>query len=242
MTRRDALKLPLTAFAMCAAGSPQNGGMGSRNVKAARRGEPSALPFNARFVNVAHTAGLRAPVIYGGITHNDYIPESMGCGVAFIDYDNDGWQDVIVLTGRRWQSTPDDAVIRLYRNNRDGTFTDVSHKSGLARSVWAMGITIGDYDNDGFDDIFVTCLGQNILFRNNGDGTFSDVTEKAGLLHPGSRYGSGCSWIDYDRDGNLDLFVASYLDYETARLPPRGKDPTCNYRGTPVYCLSLIHI
>jgi hypothetical protein len=237
MTRREWLALPLGALAVN--GSParaQNLGMGSRGVKAAPRGKPSGLPFHARFVNVARQAGLRSPVIYGDVADNDYILESMGCGVAFLDYDNDGWQDIVVLTGRRWQATPAEAIIRLYRNNRDGTFSDVTAKSGLGRSVWASGITVGDYDNDGFDDLFITCWGQNILFHNNGDGTFSDVTEKAGLIHPGVRFGSGCTWIDYDRDGRLDLFVAHYMVFDPEKLPKRGKDPTCNYRGVPVYC------
>ena len=110
----------------------------------------------------------------------------MGCGAAFLDYDNDGWLDIIVLTGRRSQATPEGAIIRLYRNNRDGTFSDVTREIGPGRSVWATGITVGDYDNDGFDDVFITCWGQNLLFHNNGNGTFTDVTEKAGLTAPGS--------------------------------------------------------
>jgi hypothetical protein len=159
----------------------------------------------------------------------------MGCGAAFLDYDNDGWLDIIVLTGLRLP--PDGAIIRLYRNNRDGTFTDVTQKSGLGRhSVWATGITVGDYDNDGFDDVFVTCWGKNFLFHNNGNGTFSDVSEKAGLILPGARYGTGCTWIDYDRDGQLDLFVAHYVDFDPGKVPIRGKDPGCNYNGVPVFC------
>jgi hypothetical protein len=210
--------------------------MGSRGLKPLPRGKSSGLPFHAHFTNVAAKAGLTAPTVYGDIKFNDFIVDSMGCGVAFFDYDNDGWQDVLVLTGRRWKATPDEAVIRLYRNNRDGTFSDVTAKSGLGKSVWALGVTIGDYDNDGFDDVFITCWGQNLLFRNNHDGTFSDVTEKAGLTHSGVRYGSGCTWIDYDRDGKLDLFVAHYMVFDPKTMPPRGKDPTCNYRGVPVYC------
>jgi enediyne biosynthesis protein E4 len=236
MTRRQALALPLAALVAEGQAGAQNGGMASRGVSPALRDKPSGLPFHAHFVNVAHAAGLRAPVIYGDIAYHDYILDSMGCGVAFLDYDNDGWQDIVVLTGRRWQATPAEAIIRLYRNNRDGTFTDVTAKSGLGRSVWASGITVGDYDNDGFDDIFITCWGQNILFHNNGDGTFGDVTEKAGLMHAGTRFGSGCTWIDYDRDGRLDLFVAHYMVFDRDIMPPRGKDPTCTYLGVPVYC------
>jgi len=185
---------------------------------------------------VARAAGLRSPVIYGPSGHADYILEAVGCGAAFLDYDNDGWLDIILLTGRRLDATPDDATIRLYRNNRDGTFVDVTDKSGLGRSVWATGITVADYDNDGFDDVFITCWGQNLLFHNNGDGTFSDVTRKAGLIHEGDRFGTGCTWIDYDRDGRLDLFVSHYNAFDLKKIPPRGKDPACNYNGVPVLC------
>jgi hypothetical protein len=233
MTRREALALALFS---AGAARGQNVGMGSRSVQPVQRAKPSNIPFNARFVNVAQAAGLRSPIIYGDVATNDYILESMGCGVAFVDYDNDGWQDIVLLTGRRLRNTPEAASIRLYRNNRDGTFLDVTAKSGLGRSVWASGITVGDYDNDGFDDLFISCFGQNILFHNNGDGTFTDVTAKAGLTHPGTRFGSGCTWIDYDRDGRLDLFVCHYMVFDQNAMKRRGTDPTCNYRGVPVYC------
>jgi hypothetical protein len=231
MTRRHLLH-----FAVAVGARAQNRGMASRGAKPTPRGKPSGLPFDAKFTNVAQPAGLRVPVIYGGPTHADYILEAMGCGAAFFDYDNDGWLDIILLTGRRFQATPAGAIIRLYRNNRDGTFTDVTAKSGLGLSVWAAGVTIGDYDNDGFDDIFITCWGQNLLFHNNGNGTFTDVTRQAGLLHAGSRYGTGCTWIDYDRDGKLDLFVAHYAAFDPAKVAPRGKDPGCSYIGVPVFC------
>jgi len=211
-------------------------GMASRNVKPVPAGKPSGRPFDARFTNVAQSAGLRSPVIYGASGQADYILEVMGCGAAFLDYDNDGWLDIVLLTGRRLQVTPEGASIRLYHNNRDGTFADVTAKSGLGRSVWATGITVGDYDNDGNDDLFITCWGQNLLFHNNGDGTFSDVTEKAGLLHPGDRFGAGCTWIDYDRDGRLDLFVSHYAVFDREKIPARGKDPACNYFGVPTLC------
>ena len=125
---------------------------------------------------------------------------------------------------------------RLYRNNRDGTFADVTAKSGLGQSVWATGITVADYDNDGYDDLFITCWGQNLLFHNNGDGTFTDVTAKSGLLRTGNHYATGCTWIDYDRDGRLDLFISHYLVFDQDKVAPRGKDPGCTYLGVPVYC------
>jgi hypothetical protein len=234
MTRRQILTLPALA---AAARAQRYGGMASRGVTPVPRGKPSGLPFHAKFTNVAAAAGLRAPVIYGDEGRADYILESMGCGVAFVDYDNDGWLDIVMLTGRRRTGpTPAEATIKLYHNNRDGTFRDLTARSGLGRSVWAAGITVGDYDNDGFDDLFITCWGQNILFHNQGDGTFRDVTKEAGLLHEGVRYGTGCTWIDYDRDGLLDLFVAHYVVFDTGAIQPRGKNPACNWRGVPVYC------
>jgi len=238
ISRRAVCALPCALFAGLRSRFQATAGRGvaSREVKPLPRGKASGLPFDAHFVNVARDAGLRAPVIYGGVETKDYILETMGCGAAFLDYDNDGWLDIVQLTGRRLEATPKEAIIRLYKNNRDGTFTDVTEKSGLGLSVWACGITVGDYDNDGFDDLFITCWGQNILFHNNHNGTFTDVTEKAGLLHAGVRYGSGCTWIDYDRDGNLDLFVAHYLVFDREKIPPAGKDPGCNWKGLMVNC------
>ena len=156
-------------------------GMGGHTTKAMPRGAPSGRPFNAHLVDVAASAGLRAPVIYGDEEAKKYIVESTGCGCAFIDYDNDGWMDLFILSGTRLEGAPEGTTNRLYKNNRDGTFTDVTDKAGLHALGWACGVCIGDYNNDGFDDIFCHHFGQNILYRNNGDGTFTDVTMAAGL-------------------------------------------------------------
>lgn len=204
--------------------------MSSRNVKPTPRGKPSGIPFNARFTDVAAQAGLKAPVIYGGIEKKTYLLESIGCGVAFFDYDNDGWLDIFVLGGTRIEGAPDGATNRLYKNNRDGTFTDVTAKAGLTRTGWVSAVTVGDYNNDGFEDLFVTYYGQNVLYRNNGDGTFTDVTKEAKLAHPGVRWGSGCTWVDYNRDGLLDLFVANYLEFDFNTAPKPGEKANSTLR------------
>ena len=230
MTRRDLLST------LVATSLPANGQMASRGVTAKPRGRASGLPFNAWLSDVAPAAGLTAPVIYGGVNSNTYILEAMGCGAAFLDYDNDGWLDILVLTGTRWEGAPEGATNRLYKNNRNGTFTDVTEKAGLTRSGWFCGVTVGDYNNDGFEDIFITGWPQNILYRNNGDGTFTDVTRQAGLLHEGDRWGTGCTFVDFDRDGNLDLFVSNYLRFDPKVIPPTGKSEICNFKGVPVNC------
>jgi hypothetical protein len=213
----------------------QRGGMASRGVKPTPRGKPSGRPFNARFTDIAEQAGLRAPAIYGPPDRVDYIVETTGAGIAFLDYDNDGWLDIFVLSGTRMNGAPPGTTNRLYKNNRDGTFTDVTEQAGLIRTGWACGVTVGDYNNDGFDDIFITYWGQNVLYRNNGNGTFTDVTRKAGLLRP-PRWGTGCTWLDYDRDGKLDLFVSNYLVFDPKLVPPTGEDANCNWKGIPVNC------
>ena len=208
--------------------------MASRGLKAAPRGKPSGLPFHARFTDIGKQAGLNHAVIAGHANHADYVIEAMSCGVAFFDYDNDGWLDILVLSGSRFGDPPVAASNRLYKNNRDGTFSDVTEKARLFRTGYAQGVTIGDFNNDGFDDVFITYWGQNVLYRNNGDGTFVDVTKDAGLLNAEPHFGSGCAFIDYDRDGRLDLFVSEYLAFDMSTVPRAGQSKSCNVEG--VFC------
>jgi hypothetical protein len=199
--------------------------------------EAASLPPFSQFVDVAQAAGLTKVMPYGEGTTATYLTEIMGGGCAFIDYDNDGWMDVFILGGRRLESIPPGASNRLYHNNRNGTFTDVTEKAGLFDAGWAVGVCVGDYNNDGFEDLFLTYFGQNRLYRNNGDGTFTDVTAQAGLLSPTIRFGSGCTFIDYNRDGWLDLFVSNYADVDMAKMPkPSLERPNCNFEGVPVNC------
>jgi hypothetical protein len=211
-------------------------GVSTRSVKPLPKGKPSGLPFHAKFTDIAATAGLHATTIYGGIDKKQQIIETTGCGVAFIDYDEDGWLDIFVLCGTRLEGDPREATNRLYHNNRDGTFTDVTDKAGLRRTGWASAVCVGDYNNDGHDDLFVTYWGQNVLYRNNGNGTFTDVTKEAGLLQPERRWNSGCTFVDTNRNGHLDLFVGTYLQFDPEKVPKPGENVNCNWKGIPVNC------
>jgi enediyne biosynthesis protein E4 len=211
-------------------------GVSTHTTKAQPKLAPSGRPFNAHFTDVAKQAGLLAPVVYGNPTYNEYILEAIGCGCAFFDYDNDGWMDIFVVSGSRVEGPPPGASNRLYKNNRDGTFTDVTDRAGLQDVGWACGVCVGDYNNDGFEDLFVSYYGQNKLYRNNGDGTFSDVTKAAGLLSDVTRWGAGCTWVDYNRDGHLDLFVSNYLQFDVKRVPKPGENVNCTWKGIPVEC------
>jgi hypothetical protein len=195
------------------------------------------IGLGVEFLDIAKQAGLNAKTIFGGEKKNKYLLETTGCGVAFYDYDNDGWLDIFLVNGSRLEGFPkgQEPTCHLFKNNRDGTFTDVTLTAGLARFGWGQGVCIGDYDNDGFEDLFVSYYGECALYHNNGDGTFTDVTDKAGVGGKGSRWNTGCAFVDYDRDGKLDLFVANYidLDLKTAPVPESGP---CLYKGVMVAC------
>jgi len=203
-----------------------------------KQGPPSeSSDLGISFINVARESGLNAKTIFGGEHKNKYLLETTGCGVAFYDYDNDGWLDIFLVNGTRLEGFPaaSEPTSHLFRNNRDGTFTDVTVKAGVAHSGWGQGVCIGDYDNDGWDDLFVTYFGKNVLYHNNGDGTFTDVSQKAGVAGKGTRWNTGCAFVDYDRDGRLDLFVANYIDLDLATAPVPESGP-CLYKSVMVAC------
>jgi enediyne biosynthesis protein E4 len=197
-------------------------------------GESASVPF--AFVDIAETAGLTQHTIYGGRDANKYLLETTGSGVALIDYDADGWLDVFLVNGATLEAAPDGEkpTAHLYRNRHDGTFEDVTTAAGVQQSGWGQGACVGDYDADGHDDLYVTYWGQNRLFRNTGKHTFEDVTKRAGL-ETRRRWGAGCAFLDYDRDGRLDLFAANYIDM-TLESTPTPESGLCRYKGIPVAC------
>ena len=191
------------------------------------------------FVDRAREAGLTAENIFGRADRKDYIIESTGTGVAILDYDNDGWPDIFIVNGATLTPTPTQgqpSTNHLYHNNHDGTFTDVTVRAGLGgASGWGQGVCVGDIDNDGWPDLFVTSLGENRLYRNRHDGTFEEIAKPAGVAGEGT-WSTGCTFIDYDRDGRLDLFVATYAGLDLRKLPEPGSAPTCQWKGLAVFC------
>ena len=189
------------------------------------------------FTDIAAKAGLTAPIVFGGETTKKYIIETTGTGVAIFDYDNDGWPDIFIVNGTKLEGFPSGKAptSHLYHNNHDGTFTDVTEKAGLTHTGWGQGVCAGDYDNDGFEDLYVTYYGKNVLYHNNGNGTFTDVSEKAGVAGT-KAWSTGCAFVDYDRDGKLDLMVANYVDYDSATAFAPGEKASCMWKGVPVMC------
>jgi len=210
---------------------------------AQRRAVPTKSPHHkaastsaVSFADVTRASGIDFHLTCGGLEKR-YIIESMCGGVAVFDYDNDGWMDIFLVNGstledvRAGKCHPD----QLYRNNHDGTFTDVSAKAGITHCGWGFGLAVGDYDNDGWEDLYITYLDGAVLYHNNGDGSFTDVTAKAGVGNTG-RWGTSAAFGDYDNDGNLDLYVANYVDLDLDNLPAFGQGPFCTYRGIAVSC------
>jgi hypothetical protein len=190
-----------------------------------------------RFTNVAAQAGLDAVTVFGGRETNKYLLETTGCGAAFVDFDNDGRLDVFLVNGTTLEGFPkgQEPVSHLYRNRGDGTFEDVTARSGVGAGGWGQGVCAGDADADGWQDLFVTYFGQNRFWRNRGDGTFEDRTRAAGFASETSRWGTGCAFLDYDRDGRLDLIVANYIDLDLATAPTPDSG-LCRYKGIRVAC------
>ena len=187
------------------------------------------LVQNPVFRDIAPAAVLTRTIPNGGTVSKKYIIETTGSGVAWIDYDNDGLPDAFVVSGP-------ESTSRMYHNEGWGKFRDATAELGLDRKGWGQGVCAGDYDNDGFTDLFVTYWGQNSLLRNVGGKHFEDVTAKLGLTQDRTRYNTGCAFLDYDNDGHLDLFVANYLKFDFATTPPPGANPYCFYRGIAVNC------
>jgi enediyne biosynthesis protein E4 len=202
-----------------------------------RPGQPVLAP-SPWFIESAAAAGLDSFRDVCGDPAKDYLLETLGSGVALFDYNNDGLLDILLVNGSTFAMLANPALpctsSRLFRNNGDGTFTDVTADSGLINDGWGLGVTVGDYDNDGYRDVFITNYGSNALFHNNGNGTFTNVTVEAGLT--GGNWSTGCAWGDYDRDGRLDLYVARYVDFEKADIPTPGTNTYCTYRSVPVAC------
>ncbi len=191
-------------------------------------------PIEVHFTDITEKAGINFRHVSS--PEKKYIVESMSGGVALFDYDNDGYLDIYLVNSLTVDMVKSKQKTRslLYHNNGDGTFSDVTDKAGVGDIGWGMGVAIGDYDNDGFDDIYVTCLGPNHLLRNTGKGTFTDVTQSAGVADP--RWSTGASFVDYDNDGKLDLFVSNYVDFDVNNLPEFGKGRSCQFKGVPVQC------
>ena len=198
-------------------------------------------PPPAYFVDVAESAHIRVLNVNGGANAKRYILESTGSGVAILDYDNDGWPDIFVVNGRslddvsRAASQPP-PTSHLFHNDHDGTFTDVTSQAGVLATAWGQGVCVGDYDNDGYEDIYVTGYGKNRLYRNLGHGSFEEVAGPAGVAGSGAEWGTGCAFVDYDRDGKLDLMVATYVHLDLTKTPAPGDAPYCIWKKVPTFC------
>jgi enediyne biosynthesis protein E4 len=193
----------------------------------------------ANFTDIAEKAGLTMSNVFGGKDTKKYIIETTGTGVAIFDYDNDGWPDIFLVNGTTLEGFPGEKgpapSNHLYRNNHDGTFTDVTTKAGLMATGWGQGVCVGDYDNNGWEDLYVTYYGKNRLYHNQS-GVFTEVADRSGVAGTGKAWGTGCAFVDYDRDGLLDLMVANYVDFDLSTAPAPGERSSCVWKGVPVMC------
>jgi hypothetical protein len=228
----------VSLLAVLAASAVFAQGVATRNAPAAPRGAPSGRPFAASFEDIGAKVGLTAPVTVGNPASKKYIIEANGTGLAAFDYDRDGWIDLFVVNSSRLEGFGKAAppTNRLYRNTGKGAFTDVTGSSGLTHSGWGNGACVGDVDNDGDEDLFVTYWGPNLLYLNGGNGKFEEAALRLGVAGPAKEWSSGCTFLDYDRDGRLDLFVTSYQQFDLATTPPPGKASNCEWKGMPVFC------
>ncbi len=205
---------------------------------AAAAGPRNTAPI-ANFTDVAEKAGLTMSNVFGGKDTKKYIIETTGTGVAIFDYDNDGWPDIFLVNGTTLEGFPAGKgpapSNHLYRNNHDGTFSDVTAKAGLTATGWGQGVCVGDYDNDGWEDLYVTYYGKNRLYHNRS-GVFAEVADQSGVAGTGKAWGTGCAFVDYDRDGLLDLMVANYVDFDVSTAPAPGERASCVWKGVPVMC------
>jgi hypothetical protein len=194
-------------------------------------------PPLAHFTDIAEKAGLTATNVFGGLETKKYIIETTGTGVAIFDYDNDGWPDILLVNGTTLEAAPkaDAPTNHLYRNNHDGTFKDVTDSAGLTATGWGQGVCVGDYDNDAWEDVYITYYGSNRLYHNQ-KGVFTEVAAKSGVAGSGKAWGTGCAFLDYDRDGLLDLVVANYVDFDLASAPAPGETASCTWKGVAVMC------
>ena len=213
-------------------------GISTRNASPVPKAAPSGLPFPVTFVDTAQDAGLRMKFTSGGQESKKYIIEANGTGVAFLDFDGDGRQDAFLVNGSRLEGFEDGEAptSKLYRNEGNGKFSDVTRASGTARSGWGSGVCVGDIDNDGLEDMYVTYWGPNALYRNEGHGRFTDIARRSGVAGDGHQWSSGCTFLDYDHDGYLDLLVTTYQAFTLEKTPAPGKASNCEWKGMPVFC------
>lgn len=234
---QQAFSFLAAVLALCAPRAAAQG-VASSNAQPVRSVKASGLPWDAQFTDVAAEAGLDLRFTYGGEASKSYIVEANGSGVAFLDYDNDGRLDIFLVNGSKLEGFADGPAPtnRLYRNRGGAKFEDATAAAGLARSGWGSAVCAGDYDNDGALDLFVAYWGADALYRNDGKGRFEEAAAAAGVAGGGKQWSSGCTFVDYDRDGLLDLLVTQYQQFDPAAAPPPGKASNCEWKGMPVYC------